>query len=90
MLRLGEVLQRGTSQHIHIEHQEDFYNNSLLSSLSLLLTLFLSVFHSLANFSAATPCLPPFCFSVTSVPVYQGRKQIDKRFSIYSKVEVGV
>ena len=81
MLCLGEVLQCGTSQHIHIKHQEDFYNNSLLSSpishTHTPLFLSLSLSHSLANLSAAAPRLPPFVFlSHLSPFIRGGRRQI--------------
>lgn len=44
MLRLGEVLQCGTSQHFHIRHEEDFHSSSLPSSVILLSSALLQIF----------------------------------------------
>lgn len=83
MLCLGEVLQCGTSQHIHIKHQEDFYSNSVPSSLSFL-SVSLRHCKSFCNHSLTAT----FCFPVISFSFYLGWKETDKCFSIYSEVEV--
>lgn len=79
MLRLGEVLQCGTSQHFHIRHEEDFHSSSLPSSVILL-----SLFHSFADLSAA----PPFCYGF--LPHLSGRRQKPTFFfsTVYSKDKV--